>query len=72
MKWLLFESFHLAQNHKLDVLIIAKMLKSQGEDVSIFDIFHEYNEDIVDGIPIIGNLILQSPMILGCYGSIRF
>ena len=53
MKWLLFESFHLAQNHKLDVLIIAKMLKSQGEDVSIFDIFHEYNEDIVDGIPIL-------------------
>lgn len=53
MKWLLFESFHLAQNHKLDVLIIAKMLKSQGEDVSIFDIFHEYNEDVVDSIPIL-------------------
>ena len=53
MKWLLFESFHLAQHHKLDVLLIAKMLKSQGEEVSIFDIFHEYSEDIVDGIPIL-------------------
>lgn len=53
MKWLLFDSFHLAQNHKLDVLIIAKMLKSQGEDVTIFDIFHEYNEDIIEGIPIL-------------------
>lgn len=53
MKWLLFESFHLAQNHKLDVLIIAKMLKSQGEDVCIFDIFHEYNEDVIEDIPIL-------------------
>lgn len=53
MKWLLFESFHLAYHHKLDVLIIAKMLKSQGEEVSIFDIFHEYNEDVIDGIPVL-------------------
>lgn len=53
MKWLLFESFRLAQNHKMDVVIIAKMLRSQGEDVSIFDIYHDYSEDFVDDIPIL-------------------
>jgi len=53
LDFLLFENYHIAQNHKMDVLIIAKMLKSQGLDVAIFDIYHEDKEDIIEGIPVL-------------------
>lgn len=51
--FLLFENYHLASHHKYDVILIARMLKSQGKDVAIFDIFHEDDNDEVEGIPVI-------------------
>lgn len=51
--FLLFENYHLAVHHKMDVVIIAKMLKSQGLDVAIFDIYHEDFDDDIDGIPVL-------------------
>lgn len=51
--FLLFENYHLAQHHRLDVLIIAKMLKSQGLKVAIFDIYHEDCADDIEGIPVL-------------------
>lgn len=51
--FLLFENYHLAQHHRFDVVIIAKMLKSQGLKVAIFDIYHEDDGDDVEGIPVL-------------------
>lgn len=51
--FLLFENYHLAQHHRMDVLIIAKMLKSQGLNVAIFDIYHEDDGDDVEGMPVL-------------------
>lgn len=51
--FLLFENYHLAQHHRMDVLIIAKMLKSQGLKVAIFDIYHEEDGNDVEGIPVL-------------------
>ena len=51
--FLLFENFHIASHHKIDVLLIAKMLKSQGMKVAIFDIYHEDKEDDIEGIPVL-------------------
>lgn len=53
LDFLLFENYHLAQHHRLDVLIIAKMLKSQGLKVAIFDIYHEDRTDDIEGIPVL-------------------
>lgn len=51
--FILFENYHLAYHHKIDVVLIAKMLKSQGLNVAIFDIYHEDKEDEIEGIPVI-------------------
>lgn len=53
LDFLLFENYRLAQHHKLDVLIIAKMLKSQGFKVAIFDIYHEDKDSDIEGIPVL-------------------
>lgn len=53
LDFLLFENYRLAQHHKLDVLIIAKMLKSQGLNVAIFDIYHEDKDSDIEGIPVL-------------------
>lgn len=53
LDFLLFENYRLAQHHKLDVLIIAKMLKSQGFKVAIFDIYHENKDSDIEGIPVL-------------------
>ena len=53
LDFLLFESFHTASHHKIDVLLIAKMLKSQSLNVAIFDIYHEDKEDVIEGVPVI-------------------
>lgn len=53
LDFLLFENYRLAQHHKLDVLIIAKMLKSQGLNVAIFDIYHEEKDSDIEGIPVL-------------------
>ncbi|MDY3966258.1 MAG: glycosyltransferase [Prevotella sp.] len=53
LDYLLFENFHIASHHKYDVVLIARMLQSQGKSVAIFDIFHEDKEDSIEGIPVI-------------------
>lgn len=53
LDFLLFENYRLAQHHKLDVVIIAKMLKSQGLNVAIFDIYHEDKDSDIEGIPVL-------------------
>lgn len=53
LDFLLFENYRLAQHHKFDVLIIAKMLKSQGLNVAIFDIYHEDKDSDIEGIPVL-------------------
>lgn len=51
--FLLFENYHLAVHHKIDVVIIAKMLKSQGLNIAIFDIYHEDKDSDIEGIPVL-------------------
>lgn len=50
---ILFENLHSASNHKIDLLLIAKMLKYQGWNVGILDIYKEDKGNDMDGIPII-------------------
>lgn len=51
--FILFENYHHAQHHKYDVVLIARMMKSQGLRVAILDIYGEDSEDRVEGIEII-------------------
>lgn len=51
--FILFENYHQAQNHKIDLVLIARMLKSQGLMVAILNIYGEDNNKEVDGIEII-------------------
>ncbi len=51
--FLLFENYHLATHHLYDVFLIARMMKSQGMSVAVFDIYSEMAEDEIDGIPVI-------------------
>lgn len=51
--FLLFENYHLASHHIYDLVLIARMMQSQGLHVAIFDVFHEISEDEKDGIPVI-------------------
>ena len=51
--FLLFENYHLATHHLYDLFMIARMIQSQGLKVAVFDVFHEIEEDVQDGIPII-------------------
>ena len=51
--FILFESYHLALNHWYDVVLIARMLQSQGKSVAIFDIFHKEVKNEIEGIPVI-------------------
>lgn len=51
--FILFENYHKAQNHKIDLILIARMLKSQGLKVAILNIYGEDNNKEVDGIEII-------------------
>lgn len=50
---ILFESYHQARNHTFDVVLIARMIQSQGQKVAIFDLYHEVEEDVIEGIPVI-------------------
>lgn len=50
---ILFESYHLAKHHSYDVVLIARMLQSTGQKVAIFDLYHEVDEDSIEGIPVI-------------------
>lgn len=51
--FLLFENYHLATNHIYDLVLIARMMSSQGLNVAIFDIYHEFVENEIEGVPII-------------------
>lgn len=52
--FILFENYQLATHHWFDVELIAKMLKSQGVKVAIFDIYGRYGENAdIGGIDII-------------------
>lgn len=51
--FILFENYHLAQHHKIDLVLIARMLQSQGLKVAILNIYGEDNSKEVDGIEII-------------------
>lgn len=51
--FILFENYHLAINHKIDLVLIAKMLQHEGKNVAILNIYGEDNDYFVEGIPII-------------------
>ncbi len=51
--FILFENYHQAQHHKIDLVLIARMLQSQGLKVAILNIYGEDNSKEVDGIEII-------------------
>lgn len=58
--FILFENCHQATNHKYDVFLIAKLLKSKGLKVAVLDIFHEDKENVKEGIEIIHLKKVQS------------
>lgn len=51
--FILFENYHLASNHKYDLFLIARLLKSKGLNVAVLDIYHEDKDDEKESIPII-------------------
>lgn len=51
--FILFENYHQAQNHKFDMVLIARMLKSQGQNVAILDVYGEDNADSIEEIEVI-------------------
>lgn len=59
--FLLFENFRIATHHKIDLVLIARMLQSQGLSVAILNIYGEDKSDSIDGIPIV-NLSFSMPV----------
>lgn len=51
--FLLFENYHQAQNHKFDLLLIARLLQNAGLNIAIVDIYHEDNVDEMEGVPVV-------------------
>lgn len=51
--FILFENYHLATHHKIDVVLIARMLKHEGLKVAILDIYGEYTENCIEGISVV-------------------
>lgn len=51
--FIIFESYHQARNHSYDLLLIGRMLNSQGLKVAIFDLYHEIKKDMLEGLPVI-------------------
>lgn len=51
--FILFENFHLATHHLYDLVLIARMMQSQGLSVVIFDVYHEIEKDELEGVPVI-------------------
>lgn len=51
--FLLFENYHIATHHKIDLLLIAKLLQSKGKGVAILDIYGEEENNELEGIPIV-------------------
>lgn len=61
LDFLLFENYHQAMHHKLDMVLIAQMLQSQGLKVAILNLYYEEGEDIIEGIPVL-NLPFSTPI----------
>lgn len=51
--FILFENYHQAFNHKIDLVLIARMLKSQGLNVAILNLYGEEISNEVEGVKII-------------------
>lgn len=51
--FILFENFHNAEHHIFDMMLTARILKSQGMEVGVLDIYKEYTKDSGQGITII-------------------
>lgn len=51
--FLLFENYHQAQNHKFDLVLIARLLQHARLEVAIVDIYHEDKLDETVGIPVV-------------------
>ena len=59
--FILFESCHAAIHHKYDVILIARMLHSQGLKVAILNIYNDFSTSHIHNIPII-NLPFHQPI----------
>lgn len=51
--FILFENYHQAQHHKFDMVLIARMLQSQGLYVAILDVYGEDKGDYIEGIEVV-------------------
>lgn len=51
--FILFENYHQAQHHKFDMMLIARMLQSQGLHVAILDVYDEDKEDKIEEIEVV-------------------
>ncbi len=51
--FILFENYHLAHNHKIDLVLIARMLQDQGLRVAILDIYGEDKVNNIEGVEVI-------------------
>ena len=51
--FILFENYYRARHHKIDLVLIARMLQSQGLKVAILNIYGEDNSKEVDGIEVL-------------------
>lgn len=67
--FILFENYHQAQHHKIDLVLIARMLQSQGRRVAILNIYGEDCVKEIEGIEII-NLPFKAE--LPQYHKIKF
>lgn len=59
--FLLFENYQLASNHKIDVVLIARLLRSAGMSVAILDIYKEDQVDDIEGIPVVHHHVSMPP-----------
>lgn len=60
---IVFENYRQAKHHKIDVRLIAKLLKAGGLSVAILDIYHEDPYDELDDIPVLHHHVIL-PKIL--------
>lgn len=50
---IVFENYHQAQNHKIDIMLIAHLLQKTGMKVGLLDIYKEDEGKEKEGIPIV-------------------
>lgn len=51
--FVLFENYMQATHHLYDVELIARLLAHRGKKVAIFDIYHLFEDEFINGIPIL-------------------